>query len=199
MAKPKPGAASAVKPDVRYTVAYYRTWPDDERWELIDGLAYAMSPAPRTGHQLMVGELFYRVRAFLEGKTCQPFIAPVDVYLQAQAGEAAAEEDDSVVQPDVLAVCDPAKVGPEGIRGAPDFVAEVLSDSTANKDLTVKRERYERAGVREYWIVAPTDGRVLAWRLADGRYAPVVEYRGDEAVPSAALAGFVWPARLTKQ
>jgi Uma2 family endonuclease len=123
-------------------------------------------------------------------KTCETFVAPIDVFLSGQADEA-----DTVVQPDVLVVCDPAKVADDGIRGAPDFVAEILSDSTAYKDLNEKRGLYERAGVREYWIVRPDDGGVLAWRLADGRYAPVREYRGDEAADSVALPGFAWPLR----
>ncbi len=193
MPNPKVVGTSAVKPDVRYTVADYRTWPDEERWELIDGIAYSMSPAPRSAHQRMSRMLFSRIDAFLEGKSCEPFYAPIDVFLP-HPGESG-EEENTVVQPDILVVCDPAKVADEGIRGAPDFVVEILSDTTAYKDLNEKKDLYESHGVREYWIVKPADGSVLAWRLEDGRYAPVKEYRGEEPVDSVALAGFVWPPR----
>lgn len=83
----------------------------------------------------------------------------------------------------------------EGIRGAPDFVAEILSDPTAYKDLNEKKDLYETHGVREYWIVKPSDASVLAWRLEEGRFAPVKEYRPEDPVDSTALPGFVWAPR----
>jgi Uma2 family endonuclease len=94
--------------DRRFTYADYRQWPDDERWELIDGVAYAMAPAPTISHQTMTGQLFRQIDQALDGSPCRALIAPVDVLLPA-----ANEEDDqatTVVQPDILVVCDPAKV-----------------------------------------------------------------------------------------
>ena len=100
----------------RDTLADYLTWPDEERWELIGGVAYNMAPAPAVKHQDIAGEFFARLKEKLRGKACKPFIAPVEVVLS--------EVD--VVQPDVFVVCDTAKITDKNIRGAPELVAEVL-------------------------------------------------------------------------
>ena len=156
-----------------FTYAQYRTWGDEVRYELIDGVAYAMSPAPTRTHQILVGELFFQVKNALNGKSCQPFVAPFDVRLPH--ADEADDKVDTVVQPDVLVVCDPAKVDERGVRGAPDWVAEVLSPNTAKKDMTVKLDAYERAGVLEYWLLHPTDRLVTVYRLVDGGYGrPVI-------------------------
>lgn len=145
----------------RFTWADYQTWPDDERWELIDGVAYAMSPAPVIKHQRVVGEFFFRLKLHLAGKPCQPFIAPTDVRLS----------DYDVVQPDVLVVCDPGKITPTHIEGAPDVVVEILSPSTAAKDQSEKKALYARAGVREFVLVHPTDHVATRFLLmADGQF-----------------------------
>jgi len=191
---PRTVGTSAVKPDGHYTVADYKTWPDNERWELIHGIASSMSPAPQSEHQRVSRGLFTQIEKFLEGKPCEPFYAPLDVFLPVLNQERD-EETTTVVQPDILVVCDPKKVVKEGIRGAPDFVVEILSDSTAYKDLNEKKDLYETHGVREYWIVKPSDQSVLAWRLSEGRFAPVKEYRPEDPVDSTALPGFVWQAR----
>lgn len=176
---------SALKGDRKYTLADWRAWPEGERWELIAGVAYAMSPSPRVRHQEQSFDLGYRLRSFLEGKPCRVFMAPLDVFLEEQSEE-------TVVEPDVLVVCDDARVADEGIHGAPDFVAEVLSDSTAYKDLGVKKDLYERNGVREYWIVQPDTCTVFVYRRAAGGFAPVQEYRRGEPVDSEAFPGFSW-------
>ena len=133
----------------RYTYADYVTWPGDERWELIDGVPYAMSPAPTIGHQRIAGEIHRQLANFLKGKPCEAFIAPVDVRLNAD------NDDDIVVQPDVLVVCDKNKLDGKCCNGAPDFVVEILSPSTADHDRVNKFQVYVAAGVREYWIVDP--------------------------------------------
>ncbi|MFA6507266.1 MAG: Uma2 family endonuclease [Treponemataceae bacterium] len=193
MIRNKVDGMSTVKPDVHYTVADYKTWPDEERWELINGIAYSMSPAPRSTHQRISRKLFSQIDGFLVGKPCELFYSPIDVYLSDP--DAADDQADTVVQPDILVVCDPSKVVDEGIRGAPDFIVEILSDSTAYKDLNEKKTLYETHGVREYWIVKPSDGSVLAWHFDGTRFAPVKEYRGEEPVDSVALPGFIWSPR----
>lgn len=189
----KTQGGSALKPDARYTAADYRSWTDEERWELIDGVAWSMSPAPSRQHQKLVVDLGGEMRDFLKGKPCEVYVAPIDVYL-ADDPAAADEEIVHVVQPDVLVVCDPKKLVDEGIRGAPDFIAEVLSPSTALKDLEQKKALYEQHGVREYWTIRP-DGSLFVWVLDGPRFAPAAEYRPEQAVPSAALPGFTWPPR----
>ena len=167
MSHPTEGS-EPLKADRRYTYADYLTWPDDERWELIRGTAYSMSPAPRREHQGLAGLVY---RAFAEGPAghgCKSYISPIDVFLNAQ--DEHLDNEDTVVQPDVVVVCDPSKLIPEGIKGPPDLVVEVISPATAMRDQSEKRELYERAGVREYWIANPTTLEVLVYVLKDGRY-----------------------------
>ena len=157
------------KRDIEYhTYADYQTWPDDCRYELIDGIAYAMAPAPTRKHQIVVGELFRQIANTLEGKPCRPYIAPFDVRLK-QAGQPD-HKTDTVVQPDISVICDRNKVDDKGAKGAPDWIIEVLSPATASHDQIVKHALYERAGVREYWLVHPTDRVLTIYRLLDGAY-----------------------------
>jgi len=172
----------ALRDERRYRYGDYRRWPDDSRYELIEGVAYLMAPAPSTNHQTLVLELAFQVRSALEGGACRILLAPVDVLLPR--GEEADDEVDTVVQPDVLVVCDPAKVVLRGVRGAPDWAVEVLSPSSASHDQTIKLVAYERAGVREYWLVHPTDRVLTVYRLGtDGYGKPdIQELTGQTAV-----------------
>ena len=139
--------ALAHKEDKRYSYFDYENWPDEERWELIDGAAYDMSPAPGIKHQNAV-LIFSRILGNkLFGKTCRPFIAPTDVVLS--------EYD--VVQPDVFVVCDKNKITEKNIQGAPDLVVEVLFPSTVLKDKREKKALYEKYGVKEYILVDPME------------------------------------------
>jgi Uma2 family endonuclease len=155
--------------DIEYhTYADYCSWPDDVRYELIDGVAYAMGPAPVRRHQGILLELARQVANVLEGSPCRPYIAPFDVRLP-KAGEI---DDDvnTVVQPDLVVICDRAKLDDKGCRGAPDWVVEVLSPSTAGHDQILKRALYQRVGVREYWLVHPVDRLVTIYTLNAGSY-----------------------------
>jgi Uma2 family endonuclease len=158
----------ARRDDEHHTYADYCTWSEDARYELIDGFAYAMAPAPSIPHQEMVGALYRQIADSLEGSRCRPFIAPVDVRLPKH--DEADDRVDTVVQPDLLVVCNPAKIDVRGIRGAPDWIIEVISPDTAGHDQTVKRVLYERHSVREYWLVHPIDRVLSIYRLDLGRY-----------------------------
>ena len=144
----------ARKLDRRYTYGDYRTWPDDERWELIDGVAWNMSPAPSSGHQGLLGELHIQVAPALKGTGCRVYLAPFDVLLPDSAGQ---NEDDvaSVVQPDLTGICDASRITPRGCFGAPDWVVEIISPWTMKKDLNEKFTLYERNHIREYWLIDP--------------------------------------------
>lgn len=150
-----------------HTYADYLRWPEDVRYELIDGAAYAMA-GPDLAHQEIVGEVFAQLHRALEGHTCRPFVAPFDVRLPGPGQDD--DATDTVVQPDVLVVCDPAKLDRRGVRGAPDLVIEVLSPATAGHDQVLKRHVYERSGVREFWLIHPLDRTVTVYRLIDGAY-----------------------------
>ena len=166
----------------KFTYADYVAWPGDERWELIVGEAYDMTPAPTTEHQRLALNLATLLRAALRGHRCTVWIAPTDVILS--------EED--VVQPDVFVVCDRAKITPAGIRGAPDFVAEILSPLTGLKDRRTKRALYERSGVREYLLVDPEAKTVERYALgADGSYGRADVFAPDEDLPLLSVAPLV--------
>ena len=128
----------------------------------------------------------------LEGKTCTALIAPVDVLLP-RPGQSD-DETDNVVEPDIIVVCDPLKIGERYVRGAPDFVVEILSPSTTKKDMKEKFELYERSGVREYWVIEPKAAWLNRFALgADGSYGKaLVRSRGDAlgSAPSMVLEGF---------
>lgn len=136
------------KHDEHYTYRDLLSWPEDQRWELIDGVAYDMTPAPIRRHQEILGDLHLQIGNFLIGKPCRVYMAPFDVLIpKHDEGE---EEIDTVVQPDIAVVCDRSKLTERGCKGAPDLVIEILSPSTAEKDTLTKLKLYERAGVKEY-------------------------------------------------
>lgn len=150
-----------------YTLEDWKSW--EGRWELIDGIAYDMTPSPNTAHQSLSSELHVSIGSALKeakkkaGGDCRLFSAPADVFLPT-----------GVVIPDLLVVCDPAKVSERGVEGAPDLVVEILSPSTGQKDLTTKRWCYESAGVPEYLIVYPEERRAELLVLgANGIYQTV--------------------------
>jgi Uma2 family endonuclease len=182
-----------------FTYRDYRRWPDEERWELIAGEAWDMCPAPTRPHQQMVVELTTQIHSFLRDKPCEVYSAPFDVRLPE-----ADEPDDAVtdvVQPDISVICDPAKLDNAGCRGAPDWIIEVLSKRTAVKDHRVKRNLYERHGVREYWLVHPTERLLTIYRLEDGVYGKpdVQELSGETAVSAIEGLAIRWadaPARV---
>jgi Uma2 family endonuclease len=171
-----------VRDNRHHTYADYLGWPDTMRFELIDGVAYAMGPAPARVHQELLGAMFAQVYAALEARPCRPYVAPFDVRLP-KAGEPD-KDVDSVVQPDLVVVCDQAKLDDRGCRGAPDWIVEILSPRSAGHDQIVKLALYERAGVREYWLVHPTDRLVTIYRLENGVFArpSVHEMQGVLAV-----------------
>lgn len=167
----------------RFTYADYLQWPDGERWELIDGTAYAMAPAPTISHQTLVLNIAKQIDDALDGAPCRALIAPVDVLLPAT--DEADEQTATVVQPDILVVCDPAKLTERNVRGAPDWIIEVLSPATARHDHLTKRALYERAGVREYWLVHPVDRVITVYTLKDGQYGgPEIADMAGERAPT---------------
>lgn len=173
----------------RFTYADYKAWElnPGERYELIDGAAYAMA-APNTEHQRILTMLIGEFYAFLRGKPCEVFAAPFDVRLFFQEDES----DDTVVQPDLTVICDPGKLGDEGCRGAPDLVIEILSPSNTAIEMERKLNCYQEAGVREYWIVDPMNRLIRVYLLKDGRYVPQT-LRAAGLARSAVLPGLELP------
>ncbi|MDR2048215.1 MAG: Uma2 family endonuclease [Treponema sp.] len=171
--------------DRRFTYADYKAWELDEgeRFELIGGTAYAMA-APNDFHQAILVELARQMANYLRSKPCKVRPAPYDVRLFY----AEDESDDTVVQPDISVICDEEKRGPEGCRGAPDLVVEILSPSNTADEYIRKFNLYMKAGVREYWIVSPESKTVQSFVLQNGAYTGTIHNSGA-ALPSAVLEG----------
>ena len=154
----------------QYTFADVLAWDESERAELIDGEVFLMAPAPSRGHQEISGALFAQLYNYLEGKRCKVYHPPFDVRLFERDGNTP-EDVDTVVEPDLTVVCDMDKLDDMGCKGAPDMVVEILSPSPRRHDRLTKFNLYQRAGVREYWIVDPADKSVQVFTLEDGHYA----------------------------
>lgn len=171
------------KSNERYTYADYLTWDEDVRCELVNGEVVDLA-SPSTAHQIVLSEIFFQIRSYLEGKRCIPMIAPADVLLFAKQSDAP-DDVDTVVQPDLYIVCDPTKLhNSRGCIGAPDMVLEVTSPSTSGYDLVVKRDLYAKAGVQEYWAVDPVRQEVTVLLLdirTDSYITKAIYSREDSA------------------
>jgi Uma2 family endonuclease len=167
----------ARKLEGRFTWADYRTWPDDERWEIIGGEAYAMSPSPTVRHQRIQLDLAVALMPHFRKKPCQVFVAPLDVKLS----------DEDVVQPDILIVCAPSQLTRTHVEGAPTLVVEIVSDHSAAHDRVRKCRLYARAGVREYWIVTPHPSMVEVLSLDGTSYRLAGSYEKKDMLKSPAF------------
>jgi Uma2 family endonuclease len=151
----------------RYSFADYLTWLDDKRRELFEGIVKVISPAPGRIHQQISTDLLFIFRSFLNGKLCKVYHAPFDVRLPIN-GEKEDNEIFTIVQPDICIVCDPAKLDDRGCLGAPDLIVEIVSPSSNQTDVKDKYVIYEKAGVKEYWIVFPFERVLSVFELKNG-------------------------------
>ena len=174
------------KEERRFTYADYKEWELDagERYEIISGEAFAMS-GPNTKHQAILMELSSQLHVFLRDKPCKVFPAPYDVRLFYKEDES----DDTVVQPDIIVICDEYKIGSEGCRGAPDLVIEILSPSNTAVEMERKRDLYRQAGVREYWVVDTAHNGLTVFCF---NAAAIIAntYKAADTVPVGILPGF---------
>ncbi len=189
------------KTDHKFTYKDYCSWPEDERWELINGIAYDMSPAPSSKHQWIASVIHGELYIFLKNKRCKAYTAPFDVMLPVFPIKDE-NEIDSVVQPDISVICDPSKIIEKGCLGAPDVIIEILSPSTSKKDLNEKFQLYEKYGVLEYWIIDPGNKFIQVFHLqtegeCSGKYdegilVPPANWREDKnkTAESIVLEGF---------
>jgi Uma2 family endonuclease len=171
--------------DQYYTYADWLEFDESVRAELIGGVLYMMAP-PATNHQDVHRELFLQLGNFLKGKPCKVYSAPFAVRLFPKDDLS----DDTVVEPDIVVICDQTKIDKQGCRGAPDLVIEILSPSNIRHDRIVKFQKYLAAGVREYWVVDPDNRAVEVHILRDGGYHTMVYDETAEA-PVSVLPGCV--------
>jgi Uma2 family endonuclease len=159
-----------------YTVEDYYVLSENERMELIDGVIYDMS-SPTTIHQVIAGKIYYKLENYIMGKKgqCVPIISPIDVQLDC--------DDRTILQPDVIVVCDRDKIKKGVVYGGPDFVVEVISPSTRSRDKNLKLDKYMRAGVREYWIVDPKKKNIVVYADDGADDYDIFVYTFEHEVP----------------
>jgi Uma2 family endonuclease len=168
------------EPDTKYSYRDYLKWNDDQRWELIDGIPYNMTPAPSEKHQRISRELTAEFAMYLRGKSCEVYDAPFDVRLSESEKD---EETYHVVQPDIVVICDRAKIDTKGCKGAPDLIVEILSPGqAAKKDKETKFRLYQKFGVKEYWIVDPFLENIDVYKLDNGSYGERQIYTKEDRI-----------------
>jgi len=174
--------AKKIDIDKKYSYADYLSWPDDERWEIIDGVPHDMSPAPTLDHQRISRRLLNCFENYLFDKTCEVFDAPVDVKF-SEGNDKSDKEIFNVLQPDLIVVCDKDKIKDgKCCFGPPDIIIEILSPSTASKDIIKKRRIYEKNKVKQYWIADPQEKEIFIYKLKDnGKYEePEIYTKSDK-------------------
>lgn len=166
------------EPDLAYsigdkTIEDYLALPEGTRVELIDGVFYDMA-APTTVHGVIAGAIFHKLMNFVDQNhgSCMPFAAPTDVQLDM--------DDKTIVQPDIFVVCHEERVQLARIYGAPDFVIEIVSPSNWYVDVLKKKMKYERAGVKEYWMVFPKEEKITVCRFEENTQT---DYSFHDKVP----------------
>lgn len=170
------------KTEKQWTYSDYLKWDDGKRYELIDGEAYLMSPAPSTKHQRAAGAIYSALKQGLSKSKCDVFFAPFDVRFP----DASDVEDEvlTVLQPDLVVICDQSKLDDRGCKGAPDLIVEILSPSSFHLDFKLKLSVYEKSGVKEYWIVDPINEAIFLFTLKNSIYQRPVVYGKDETFRS---------------
>ncbi len=171
----------------RYTFTDVLTWTQDDHIELIDGKAYMMAPPSRI-HQKASFEIGRQIGNYLDGKKCEVYPAPFGVRLFEKDGDTPGDIN-TIVEPDISIVCDRSKLDEHGCKGAPDMIVEVLSPSTLRHDRFVKLGLYQRAGVREYWIVEPETKTVQVYTLENGIFQTCAFYGPEDVAKVNVLEG----------
>ncbi len=171
-----------------FTYADYSKLGEEDRYEVIDGQIYNMSPSPTPKHQDILGGLYAEFRSYLRGKECRVFISPIDVCLSDEKEDLHKVKE--WVIPDMVVVCDKNKIDEKRIVGTPDLLVEVLSPSTAKKDKLVKYNRYQRAGVKEYWIVDPVNEVIEVYLLEETAFKRNGVYVKGDTLPVSIFDDF---------
>ena len=173
-----------------YTYADYLEWKFEERLELFRGRIYKLA-APNTKHQEVSGNLSNEIFNYLKGQTCRVFVAPYDVRLPVK-NRKKDDEVNTVVQPDICVVCDKTKIDEKGCCGAPDLVVEILSPGNSRKEVRLKHELYEEAGVKEYWIIQPVEETVCIFLLNDqNKYEGARLCSTGDSINSSVVPGLI--------
>jgi len=157
---------SQLDQNANYTYADYMTWKLKERVELYKGKIFKMSPAPSRLHQQISVYMTVQLYNYLKKTSCSVYEAPFDVRLPVSSGK----KPDTVVQPDICVICDPAILDDAGCNGAPDLMIEILSPGNSKKEMDHKFKLYEASGVKEYWLINYQDEVVHQYILKEERF-----------------------------
>lgn len=177
-------------PSVSYTYADYLQWKFKERLELFRGRVFKLS-TPNSKHQVVAGKLLVLIWNLLAKQKSQVFIAPFDVRMPVK-NRKKDNEVTTIVQPDICVVCDETKIDARGCCGAPDLVVEILSPGNSHKEVKLKFELYEEAGVKEYWIIYPEEESLAVFTLnGTGKYDGASLYAGKDKIYSKAVPGLI--------
>jgi Uma2 family endonuclease len=164
------------KKDQQYTYKDYLTWPEDEHWEIIDGVPY-MQAAPMWEHQDISMELSRQFANYFLDKPCKVFASPFDLCLEET------EDSKQVTQPDLVVVCDEKKLKGTGYFGVPTLVVEIISKSSVRMDRVIKFNKFREFGVKEYWIIEPIEKIIQVFTLQDnGKYEMEVYVEEDKKI-----------------
>ena len=167
------------KPEQKYSYADYLTWDENERLELLDGVPY-MQAAPSRIHQEISMELSTQFHTYLKGKTCRVFAAPFCVRLDVEKND---NDVKNVVEPDITIVCDSSKLDERGCKGSPNMIIEILSPASGKNDKLIKFNKYEKAGVKEYWVVEPDQKLISVFILQEnGSYGRPEIYSEEDKI-----------------
>ena len=173
---------------ITYTYADYLQWKFEERLELFRGKIFKLS-APNTRHQDISRNILVPIALFLKKKSCKVFAAPFDVRLPVK-NKKKDDEVTTVVQPDICVICDETKIDSRGCCGAPDLMVEILSPGNSKKEIRLKHELYEEAGVKEYWIVNPVEENIVVFILNEERkFCGLKMYASGDTIESLAVSG----------
>ena len=166
-----------------YTYNDYLKWEGPERCQLINGEVFMMA-SPSVEHQAMLMELSMQFGNWHRGKPCQVFAGPLDVRLFPENDFS----DDTVVQPDLLVVCDRNKLGKGSVNGPPDLIVEIVSPSNTNHEMFLKFQNYLESGVREYWVIDPKTKKIQVHIYQSGHYLSTI-YKENARIPVTVLPG----------
>ena len=173
----------------RYTYADYLEWEGPQRYQLLNGEVFQMA-SPSVAHQALLMGLSMQFGNWLQDKPCKVFAAPLDVRLFPEEDNS----DDTVVQPDLLVVCDKDKLGKGSVNGAPDLVVEIVSPSDSYRESFAKFYHYLEAGVREYWVINSEVKGVQVHIYENGHYISTV-YKDNDRIPVTVLPGLEIPLK----
>lgn len=174
----------------KMTIEEFFSYTGEENVELIDGVLYDMA-SPSRIHQAIVRELSGVINGYIQGKggDCVLYPAPFAVQLS--------DSEDTVVEPDISVICDRNKLNDRGCLGAPDWIIEVASPTSISHDYIKKLQLYSKTGVKEYWIVNPSDTSVTVYNFSESNIPH--SYGFADIVPSGIYKDFGVDFRQIKE